>query len=144
MIKVSTKTRYGLRFLIYLANQADPGPVQLAQVSQNEAISLKYLGHIATQLRVAGLVRSVRGAGGGYQLARSYGEITLKDLVESLEGGIGLVDCLNSSSCARRDQCLAREVWCIVSERMNEVFQSFTLQDILDLSRRKKPADFII
>ncbi|HSV31850.1 MAG TPA: Rrf2 family transcriptional regulator [Atribacteraceae bacterium] len=139
-MKLSTKTRYGLRFMMYLIKRHGNEPVQLAEVSRNEEISLKYLGQIASQLRVAGLIRSTRGAGGGYQLARDPGAITLKDLVETLEGGIFLVDCLDGKPCTRSTQCLAREAWEDVSKMMAEVLQSFSLRDIVSLYGFKKTA----
>ncbi len=137
-MKLSTRTRYGLRFLLQLAgNVQEDFPLQLREVSKREGISGKYLGQIASQLRVAGLVKSVRGAGGGYKLARPPSDITLKDVIEALEGGIIPADCLEGTSCSRVSECVAREVWIGVKVEIEKALAKLTLQDAVELGKKK-------
>lgn len=87
-MKLSTRTKYGTRLMAILALRYGHGPVLLREISEREAISEKYLSQIVIPLRSASLVRSVRGARGGYVLAREPREINLREIVEALEGGI--------------------------------------------------------
>jgi len=137
-MKLSTRTRYGLRFLLQLAGSEREGnPLKLREVSEREGISGKYLGQIASQLRVAGLVKSVRGAGGGYRLGRYPSGITLMDLIEALEGGVIPADCLEGASCSRMAECVAREVWQEVQGEIEHTLARITLQDAIELGKKK-------
>jgi len=89
-------------------------------------------------LRAAGLVQSIRGAHGGYSLAKSPGEITLKDVVDVLEGGTCLVDCVeNSATCPRSRVCASRDVWSVVSDQISRTLGSITLEDLIRKTREK-------
>ena len=95
-MKITTRSRYGVRLMLELARNFDKGQVLLKDIARNEEISEKYLSLIIIPLRTAGLVQSTRGAHGGYSLTRPPEEITLKDIVQVLEGGISLVDCVET------------------------------------------------
>lgn len=137
-MKITTRSRYGVRLMLELARNFDKGQVLLKDIARNEEISEKYLSLIIIPLRTAGLVQSTRGAHGGYSLTRPPEEITLKDIVQVLEGGISLVDCVeNSSSCSRSQTCVSRDVWSIVSERISETLESISLGDLLAKTREK-------
>ncbi len=106
--------------------------VTLKKIAERQGISEKYLWQIVTPLKVAGLIRSVAGPGGGYALTRAPATITLHEIVDVLEGDGGLVDCLPASSvCPRSNSCAAREMWKDVEERIGRVLDSLSLQDLV-------------
>src|SRR5512136_68398 len=116
-MKLSTKIRYGSRAMVELASHYGEGAIELKEIAKKESISLKYLEQVIIPLRTAGLVKSVRGSKGGYSLGKPPAEISLKDLVEILEGPLTLVDCLGDPKrCERSASCVTREIWNEVSE----------------------------
>ena len=138
-MKLSTRTRYGVRALVDLAIHSDGSPVQLREIAEREEISEKYLEHLMSLLKGAGFVRSVRGSKGGYLLAKDAREINLKDVVAVLEGSLAPVECIRDSNvCDRSDSCVTRDVWEEVQDVVNEVLESITLDE---LRRRKKDKD---
>jgi Rrf2 family protein len=138
MMKISTRVRYGVRLMIALAAQYGQGPVNLKDVARREEISEKYLGLIAIHLRSAGLIRSSRGAHGGYNLAREPAGITLREIINALEGETCLVDCVsNPAACRRFDVCASRELWSLLNGKIGDVLDSFTLSALVDLNREK-------
>jgi Rrf2 family cysteine metabolism transcriptional repressor len=141
-MKLSTKIRYGARAMLTLASHYGEGPLELHEIAKKESISLKYLEQVIIPLRTAGLVKSVRGSKGGYSLARPPSEVSLKDLVEILEGPLNLVDCLGDPKrCERSASCVTREIWNEVSEAIYRIFKSITLEDMV---RRKKEKEGLV
>ena len=135
----STKARYGLRAMVELAMHYGNGALQLREVARRQGISEKYLEHLFRFLRMSGLVRSVRGASGGYILARPPGEITVLEVVEALEGALDPVECVgNHGVCAREDMCVARDVWVGVKEVLSRYFSSITLEDLAERAASRK------
>ncbi|MFA6384402.1 MAG: Rrf2 family transcriptional regulator [Candidatus Omnitrophota bacterium] len=133
MLKLSTKGRYGVRLMLDLALNYNKGPVPLHDVCKRQGISEKYLWQLINPLKNAGLVRSTRGAHGGYVLAKPARQISLKDIMEVLEGSMCLVDCtVNPSMCKRSPACVSREVWKEVSLKMLNVLESFTLEQMVE------------
>ncbi len=113
------------------------GIFEVKDIAVREDISEKYLSRIIIPLRSWGLVRSTRGAHGGYSLARPPGEITLWEIMEPLEGGF-LVDCVeHASACNRVPTCAVRDVWTMVGEKISESLSSVTLGDLARMSREK-------
>lgn len=111
-MRYSTRTRYGLRFLINLASRPEGTCVQLGEIAREEGVSVKYLEQIVRVLRPAGLLRSVRGARGGYALARAPRDISMEEVFEHLEGHLLPVDCLGpDASCGRAAGCPTRRFW---------------------------------
>ena len=138
-MKISTKIRYGTRAMIELASHYGEGPVELKEIAKKENISLKYLEQVITPLRTAGLVKSVRGSKGGYSIAKPPSEICVNDLVEILEGPINLVECLNDPKvCQKSPICVTRDIWKEVSDTINGIFHSITLQDMINRRREKE------
>ena len=134
-MRLSTRGQYGVRALVQLAANYDKGPMPLREISNNENISYQYLEQIFLDLKKEELVRSVRGARGGYSLAREPKEITVGDIIRSLEGPIGPVDCVkeeDSKSCERSSICVSRNVWKKLRDRMTEVLDEFTLKDLTE------------
>jgi Rrf2 family protein len=143
-MKLSTRARYGVRLMLDLARQHGKGPVYLREIAAREDISEKYLSQIIIPLRGGGLVRSTRGAHGGYTLAKDPSAITLREIVEPLEGGNCLVDCVKHPSvCPRVPTCAARDIWTMVGDRISEALGSVTLEHLLQRSRDKLQNDII-
>ena len=137
-MKLTTRGRYGLRLMLELALHYNEDLVQLKNISHNQEISEKYLWHMILPLRNAGLVSSIRGSRGGYRLARPPSEITLKDIFLTIEGPINLVDCIPSETqCARSEHCAARDVWKEIGDKIQDVLQSVTLEQLVDRQKRK-------
>jgi Rrf2 family transcriptional regulator, cysteine metabolism repressor len=131
-MRVSTRTRYGLRLMLYLARSFNKGNVFLKDIAKEENISEKYLSLIIIPLRSAALVRSVRGARGGYSLTRNPSKIYISDIVEVLEGDLDLVECVkDESSCERSPHCDSFHVWESLSIVMKNYLSSVTLEDLL-------------
>jgi Rrf2 family protein len=117
--------------MLALARIHGQGSVFLRDVAKSEEISEKYLSQIIIPLRTAGLVNSSRGAHGGYALARSPAEITLRQIVEPLEGDC-LVDCVNNpAACARVLTCASRDVWTLLGGKISETLDGITLEQLL-------------
>jgi Rrf2 family protein len=138
-MKISTKIRYGTRAILELACHYGEGPIELKEIARKENISLKYLEQVIVPLRTAGLIKSIRGSKGGYTLAKPPSEICLNDLVEILEGPISLIECLNDpKACQKVASCVTRDIWKEVSEAIHGIFQSITLEDMVDRKREKE------
>ena len=137
-MRISTRSRYGLRLMLQLAQNYGRGPMQLNDISEKEQISLKYLGQIIIQLKAAGLVTSIRGAQGGYLLARRPKDITLLDIVQKLEGDANLIDCIDeSANCNRSSECIVQEVWKSLSAELKKSLKKFTLYSILEKKKNE-------
>jgi Rrf2 family protein len=140
MIKLSTKGRYGTRLMLNLAghHKNNQGAVILKSVSEEEGISLRYLEQIIIPLKINKLVKSIRGAGGGYTLAKDPSEIKVCDILQALEGSCCLVECVEDpASCERNETCGTREIWKGATELLKNYFESISLRDILARQEKK-------
>jgi Rrf2 family protein len=140
MIKLSTKGRYGTRLMLNLAFQYNNGnhSVILKSISDEEEISIRYLEQIIIPLKIARLVKSIRGAGGGYTLSRPPSEIKLDEILHALEGSCCLVDCIEDNDyCDRIPICATYEVWKEATNMLKKYFGSLTLQDLIEISQKK-------
>jgi Rrf2 family protein len=138
-MKLSTKGRYGVRLMLDLAAHYGERPVLLREISQREDISEKYLWHLITPLKSAGLIHATRGAHGGYELAKAPSEITVKDVFEVVEGPICLVDCMeNPATCKRSDFCIARDLWGEASKVLSDTLAKSTLASLVERQKDKK------
>jgi len=141
MIRLSTKGRYGTRLMLNLAHNYNNGndAIILKNVSNAEEISIRYLEQIIIPLKINKLVKSIRGAGGGYILARHPSQIKLSDILNSLEGTMSLVECVEDDDyCDRTDECVTYEIWKKASSMLQDYFESLTLQDLVDHENKKK------
>ena len=144
-MKLSTRTRYGIRAILELAESCRQGPLQLKIIAQHQDISVKYLEQIVAMLKSGGFVRSIRGAKGGYILAKAPNQIKLGDVFDCLEGLVTTIECIeNEDYCARAADCIARQLWKQVNEAIKNVLQSTTLQDLLDRAKDKRALDYQI
>ena len=138
-MKISTRGRYGTRMMLDLAAHHDQGPTPLREIAKRQDISVKYLEQLIIPLKAAGYIRSVRGARGGYTLAKKPDKINVGQIIKVLEGGLSLVDCVEDPKlCEREKNCPTRDIWLRMSERLMEELSSLTLRDVLD--GKKLPA----
>ena len=141
MIRLSTKGRYGTRLMLNLAHHYNNSTdaVILKNVSNEENISIRYLEQIIIPLKINKLVKSIRGAGGGYTLARKPSEICLTDILHSLEGACCLVDCVDDEDyCERMIFCPTHEIWKEASMMLKNFFDKTSLQNLMDIAEKKK------
>ena len=144
-MKLSTRTRYGIRAILELAKNDGNRPLQIKLIAQRQDISVKYLEQLMTILKSAGFVRSIRGSKGGYLLARAPNEINLSEVFNCLEGLVTTVDCVRDSNyCQRTTDCVTRQVWTQVQNAIKNVLQSITLQDLVDRTKDKEKLDYQI
>ena len=136
-MKLSTKGRYGVMAMVDLAMNGDGGPVSLKAVAERQGLSESYLEQLAGQLRKAGLVNGIRGAQGGYTLAREAAEITVGDIIRVLEGPIAPVECASEDEgpvqhCANSQGCVAKSVWVKLRDSIAKALDSVSLADLCD------------
>ena len=129
-MKISTKGRYGLRALADLAAYSQGEPIALAMVAARQKISLNYLEQVFGQLRKAGLVRSIKGPSGGYLLAKPAKDITVKEILEVLEGLVG--EDLDRSSLDAMQLAIKSLVWDEIDARINEFMEKRTLEHLVN------------
>ena len=130
-MKISTKTRYGMRFMIDLAQHENDGRQALKDVAERQGISKKYLEQVVAPLTAAGLLTVTRGNQGGYQLARPASEITLADVVGASEDGFELLDCMGTLfPCERAEGCPSRRIWGGLQDAITDYLQGQTLADM--------------
>jgi len=136
-MKLSTRAKYGIHAMLDLAMNRSMGPQSIKLIAERQGIPEQYLEQLVGLLRREGLVSSVRGAQGGYLLAKSPGEITMAELMRVLEGPISLSDCLEDRDCCDKAfVCSARRVWERLSQSIDQVLHSVTLEDMLEDHRR--------
>lgn len=137
-MRISTRSRYGVRLMLALARNYGKGYVYLKDIARGEGMSEKYLSKITISLRGRGLINSSRGVRGGYILAKAPAEITLKEVVDVLEGDTPLVDCVRDKSvCARAAVCASRDVWVLLDGKISEVLNAINLEQLVRLNRDK-------
>lgn len=123
---------YGFLGLMYLARQPEKRVVRLSEISENEDIPEKFLAKIFQSYTRSGLVKSHRGARGGFSMAKSAEKITVKDVMESVQGPIYLTRCLNDAeSCERKDTCSLRKIWLKAQDHLNNLLEKKTLADLI-------------
>src|SRR4030042_7052604 len=142
MIRLSTKGRYGTRLMLNLAQRDRDGgthAVILKDISDEEEISIRYLEQIIIPLKINKLVKSIRGAGGGYTLGRNPSQINLKELLHALEGSCCPVECVEDEpSCERMPSCAAYRVWKEATMLLKNYFESITLADLVKIADKKQ------
>lgn len=131
-MKLSTRSRYGTRLMLDMAQHYDQGPVQLGDIAKRQAVSVKYLEQIIIPLKKANYIKSIRGPKGGHVLARPPEEITVAEIVALLEEGTSLAECADDARvCERADICPTRLLWKEAAEAMFDKLQSITLADLV-------------
>lgn len=131
-MKLSARSRYATRLLLALADNSTDNPVPTMALSQTTGVTVQFIEQIIRPLKKAGLVTSVRGAAGGYFLARSPEEITLNDIVRHTEGSVNISECLDCEEvCDKIDSCQTRSAWDRVSRAIEQELESITLAELL-------------
>ncbi|MEK4130518.1 Rrf2 family transcriptional regulator [Solibacillus sp. FSL W8-0474] len=123
-MKISTKGRYGLTIMIELAKQYGGGPIPLRQIAADKELSEAYLEQLVSPLRNAGLVKSVRGAYGGYMLAHKPNKISAADVIRVLEGPIQPVEGIEN------EEAPQRELWMRIRDAVKNVLDTTTIEDL--------------
>lgn len=132
-MRLSTRTKYGLRALFELAKGYGQGPIQLKIIAKRQGISAKYLEQLMTILKSAQLVRSIRGSKGGYVLAKNPGQIKLNECFRVLEGPVVTANCLEEGGfCSLVESCAVKQVWEDVQEAIDGVLEAKNLQTLVD------------
>lgn len=138
-VKLPTRIRYGSRAMVDLALRRSDGPVPLETLARRQGIPRRYLAKIIQDLRRSGLIRSVRGAGGGYGLGRAPADVSMLDIWEALEGEFWPTECLADPSCCEMlPDCVTRDVWARLREEFVAVLGAVTLADLARRHSRKK------
>jgi Rrf2 family cysteine metabolism transcriptional repressor len=133
LLRLSTRGHYGLKAMFDLAQNYGAGPISLKTVAERQNLSDHYLEQLIAMLRKSGLVNSVRGAQGGYVLAREPSEIKVGDIIRALEGPIAPVYCVSEKdpgSCDEADYCITRTVWARVRDGLAALLDSISLADM--------------
>ena len=140
-MKLSTKGRYGLRALIDLAVYSEESAVSIGSIAARQKISESYLEQLMAKLRKAGLVVSIRGAGGGYRLARPAGEISVGDILRALEGNLEAVASAGPQSdrgCEAAAECVTKYVWQKINESITRAVDDIKLSQLVEEGKKVK------
>lgn len=131
-MQISTKGHYGLLSLIDVALNQAHGPVTLNDIAMRQSLSVKYLWQVLNPLKASGFLKTTRGAKGGYVLARQPENITMLDVLTTLEGPISILKCVtHEESCPRVRSCVGRTVWADVNQTIEKVLADTTLAKLL-------------
>jgi Rrf2 family transcriptional regulator, cysteine metabolism repressor len=136
-VKISTKGRYGLTIMIELAKKHGEGPISLKAIAQANDLSEHYLEQLVAPLRNAGLVKSIRGAYGGYLLSKEPAQITAGDIIRVLEGPITPVEGMENEEPAKR------ELWIRIRDAIRDVLDSTTIEDLANHSEDQNPDSYM-
>lgn len=137
-MKISTKGRYGLRAFVDLAIHSEEMPISISSISGRQDISEKYLEQLMTLLKRAGLVKSIRGAGGGYQLAKPANKISVGDVLRALEGNLEPASCAafhDGEICRTESVCVTKHVWKKINESINNTVNQILISTLVEEGR---------
>ena len=131
-MRLSTKGRYSVTAMMDLAIHDKAGPVTLADISQCQGISLSYLEQLFAKLRKGGLVKGVRGPGGGYRLARPASQISIGEIISVVDESVDVTRCGGKADCDNGEACLTHELWSELSKRLFDFLDNITLSQFVD------------
>ena len=143
-MKLTSKGRYAVTAVLDIALNAEKGPVSLADISERQHISLSYLEQLFAKLRRDGLVKSVRGPGGGYQLGLPSDQISVGMIISAVNENIHVTKCLGSGNCQNGVECLTHTLWEDLSNRIESFLNEITLAELVSKreSKRQTHSDF--
>lgn len=130
-MRLTTKGRFAVTAMVDLALRQNRGPVTLAAISERQHISLSYLEQLFGKLRRAALVSSVRGPGGGYNLAQPPAAITVADIVTAVDEPMDATQCGGKENCHDEKRCMTHDLWATLNEKMHEYLSSVSLADLV-------------
>lgn len=132
-MKLSARGRHSVEAMFDLAIHYGEGPILIRDIARRRRISEQYLAQLFIPLRIAALARSVRGANGGFVLARSPSEIRLSDVVRATEGSTAPAECVDDPRvCWKGDYCITRDVWTDIKKATDRILESITLQELVE------------
>lgn len=138
-MRLSTRARYGVRLMLQLAESSGKKPVYLKDIANSEEISEKYLSQLMIPLKARGLVTTFRGVHGGYLLGKPASDISMRDIIELLEGVLTLVECVGDpDSCYKTDVCASRVLWSELSSVIFDFLGKYTLEELAVKSKIMK------
>ena len=137
-MKISTKGKYGLRAMIDLAQYSEQEAVSISSIAQRQKISESYLEQLVAKLKKAGLVVSIRGAAGGYRLARPASGISVGDVLRALEGDVRAVICTaqTEEGCEGEELCVTKYVWQRINESIEKTVDEMMIDQLVAESRK--------
>ena len=138
-MKISTRGRYGIRLMLTLALNYENGTIPLKVIAKEQGISEKYLEQIINPLTKSGLVKSFRGAQGGYILTNPPAQTTVGEVLRVLEGSLSPVDCVDHTCCQHADSCVSLSIWKKMKDALDEVVDNITLEDMAKEFAEKNP-----
>jgi len=138
-MRLTTKGRYAVTAILDLALNCDDKPVNLSDISERQAISLSYLEQLFSKLRKSGIVKSVRGPGGGYLLNAEKNEITVAHIINAVNESIELSRCEGRANCHEGKQCLTHNLWVDLSSRINDFLDNISIGELI--RQNKQQAD---
>ncbi|CAM3112835.1 Rrf2 family transcriptional regulator [Filibacter tadaridae] len=136
-MKISTRGRYGLTIIVELGSKFGEGPIPLRKIAEEQNLSEAYLEQLIPPLRNNGIVKSVRGAYGGYKLAKPPTEITAGDVIRILEGPIQLVEGLDETDMPQQ------ELWKRIGEAVRSVLDTTTIADLMESEKMTEPDSYM-
>ena len=132
MLRLSTKSQYGVRAMFEIANGYPSGPVTIKEISEKQSVAVAYLEQILNTLRKAGIIKSVKGPGGGYVLNKTPDKISIGAILRELDGPVAITSCLDpKEGCMRIDGCVTHLLWKSLGEKIEAFLDNMTLQDLL-------------
>ena len=132
MLRLSTKSQYGVRAMFEIANSYHSGPVTIKAISEKQSLSVAYLEQILNTLRKAGIIKSVKGPGGGYVLNTEPDKVSIGAILRELDGPVAITSCLDpKEGCMRIDGCVTHLLWKSLGEKIEAFLDNMTLQDLL-------------
>ena len=143
-MRLSTKGRYAVTAMLDLAIHHANGPVTLADISENQGISLSYLEQLFARLKKHGLVEGLRGPGGGYRLSRKPDDISVAEVITAIGEGIDATQCAGNENCQDGERCLTRELWTKLGNEIYDFLNGITLasfiqrDDVHEVIRRQQ------
>jgi len=135
MLSLSSKGEYGVRAMFEIARDYKKGPVTIKEIAKRQDMSAPYLEQLLNKLRRAGLIRSRKGPGGGYILSKSPSDISVGDILSTLEGPIAITNCLDPAKekpeCSMVEKCVTRLLWQSLGEKIEKFLETISLNDLL-------------
>ncbi len=131
-MRLTTKGRYAVTAMLDLALHASSGPVSLADISKRQHVSLSYLEQLFAKLRQNDLVRSIRGPGGGYQLKREVGSVSVADIIDAVNESVDATNCAGKADCQQGEICLTHYLWTDLSAQIHTFLSGISLASLVE------------
>jgi len=139
MLRLSTKGQYGVRAMFEIARGYPEKPVPIKEIAEKQAVSVAYLEQILNRLKNKGIIKSVKGPGGGYILSRKPQDISISDILRELEGPVAITSCLNpEEGCVRVEGCVTYALWKALGDKIEGFLSTVTLEDLVGGTLLKK------